>query len=109
MYKSFGEKHEEMTRRARKEDLSNAKDYRPRTCFNMCYKIFTGMIGSYMKDHAKRNNMWDRSQLGQCTIVLGTVDQLIVDIIIMDKVREKKRILAFAFCNYQKVYDMAWF
>ena len=46
------------------EDLSNERNYRPITCLNTCYEIFTGMIGNYMKEHAKRNNTWDRSQLG---------------------------------------------
>ena len=48
------------------EDLSNERNYRPITCLNTCYKIFTGMIGKYMKEHAERNNIWDRSQLGTC-------------------------------------------
>ena len=56
------------------EELSNEKNYRPITCLNTCYKIFTGIIGNYMKDHAERNDIWDRSQLGTCSGVLGTVD-----------------------------------
>ena len=71
------------------EDLSDEKEYRPITCLNTCYKIFTGNIGSYMKEHAERNSIWDRSQLGTCSGVLGTVDQLIVDNTIMDEVRGK--------------------
>ena len=88
------------------EDLSNEREYRPITCLNTCYKIFTGMLGRYMKEHADRNNIWDRSQLGTRLGVLGTVDQLIVDSAIMDEVREKKRNLAVAFYDYQKAYDM---
>ena len=42
------------------EDLSSERNYRPITCLNTCYKIFTGMIGKYMKEHAERNNIWDR-------------------------------------------------
>ena len=36
-----------------------------------------------MKEHAERNNNWDRSQLGTCSGVQGTVDQLIIIIIII--------------------------
>jgi len=61
------------------EELGNEKNYRPITCLNTCYKIFTGMIGNYMQEHAARNDIWDRSQLGTCSGVLGTVDQLIID------------------------------
>ena len=88
------------------EDLSSERDYRPITCLNTCYKLFTSMIASYMKDHADRNGIWDKSQLGTCTGVLGTVDQLIVDNAIMDEVRNQKRHLVVAFYDYQKAYDM---
>ena len=40
-----------------------------------------------MKEHAERNNIWDRSQSGTCSGVLGTVDQLLIDAAIMDEVR----------------------
>ena len=88
------------------EKLDNEQNYRPITCLNTCYKIFTGMVAQYMKDHASRNNIWDESQLGTCSGVLGTVDQLLVDNAIMDEVRNNKRDLAVAFYDYQKAYDM---
>ena len=87
-------------------DLSNERNYRPITCLNTIYKIFTGIIGSYMKENADRNNIWDKSQLGTCFGVLGTVDELIIDNAIMDEVRSKQRNLAVAFYDYQKAYDM---
>ena len=59
-----------------------------------------------MKEHEERNSIWDRSQLGTCLGVLGTVDQLIVDNTIMDEVRGKRRYLAVAFYDYRKAYDM---
>ena len=40
------------------EDLSNMGNYHPITCLNTCYKIFTGMIGNYMEEHADRSNIW---------------------------------------------------
>ena len=64
---------------------SDEKEYRAITCLNTCYKIFTGNVGSYMKEHTERNSIWDRSQLGTCSAVLGTVDQLIVDNTIMNQ------------------------
>ena len=59
-----------------------------------------------MKEHAEMNNIWDRSQLGTCSGVLGTVDQLLIDATIMDEVRNQQRNLAVAFYDYQKAYDM---
>ena len=59
-----------------------------------------------MKNHADRNNFWDKNQLGTCSGVLGTVDQLVIGNAIMDEVRDKQRNLAVAFYDYQKAYDM---
>ena len=33
------------------EDLGNERNYRPITCLNTCYKIFTGIVATYMKEH----------------------------------------------------------
>ena len=60
-----------------------------------------------MKDHANRNEIRDKSQLGTCSGVLGTVDELLIDSTIMDEVRGKKRNLAVSFYDYQKTYGMA--
>ena len=55
-----------------------------------------------MKEHVEKNNIL----LGTCSGVMGTVVQLIIDIAIMDDVRNQQRKLAVAFYDYQKVYDM---
>ena len=47
------------------DDLSDEKEYRLITCLNTCYKIFTGNVGRYMKEHAETNSIWDRSQLAR--------------------------------------------
>ena len=90
------------------EDLRNERNYRPITCFNTCYKIFMGMIGNYLKEHAEGNNIWDRNQQGNCSGVLGAVDQLIIDNAIMDEVGNQQRNLAVAVAFYdcQKACDM---
>ena len=73
------------------EDLSFEEEYRPITCLNTSYKLFTGMIGRYMRDHARRNEIWDEGQLGASEGVLGTVDQLLIDKFIMDEGGENTR------------------
>ena len=88
------------------EELSDEKKYQPITCLNTSYNIFTGLLGKHMEDHADRNEIWDKIQLGTCSGILCTVDQLLIDSAIMDEVREKKRNLAVLFYDYQKAYDM---
>ena len=39
------------------KDLSSEKDYQPITCLNTSFKIFTGVLGSYMKKNAVRNDI----------------------------------------------------
>ena len=51
------------------------------------------------------NNIRDEGQLGAVVGVLGTVDQLIVDRSIMEKVKTYYRNLAVAFYDYKKAYD----
>ena len=64
------------------------------------------MIGNYMKEHMERNNIWNRGQMGTCSGVLGTVNQLIIDNAIMDEVKNQQRNSAVAFYDYQKAYEM---
>ena len=45
-----------------------------------------------MEVYADRNGLWDK--VGTGSGVVGTVDQLLVDNAIMDKVRNNKKILA---------------
>ena len=87
------------------ENLSPVKEYRPITCLNTSYKIYTGLIAKYLKNHAIRNYMWDEGQMGTSEGKLGAVDPLLIDKCIMDEVREHKRNLAVAYYDYQKAYD----
>ena len=73
------------------KDLSPEEEYRPITCLNTSYKLFTGILAKFMKEHAEENEIWDRNQMGTCQDVLGTVDQLLIDNCIMEEVRIHKR------------------
>ena len=88
------------------KDLSSEEEYRPITCLNTSYKLFTGILVKFMKEHAEEDEIWDRNQMGTCQDVLGTVDQLLIDNCIMEEVRIHKRNLAVAYYDYRKAYDM---
>ena len=88
------------------ENLSNERDYIPNTCFNTCQKIFTWMVGRYMKSHADKSNIWDRSKLDTFSGVLGTVYQQMVVSSITDEVRVNKRNLTAAFHDMVRRYWM---
>ena len=73
------------------KDLSSKEEYRPITYLNTSYKLFTGILAKFTKEHAEENEIWDRNQMGTCQDVLGTVDQLLIDNCIMEEVRIHKR------------------
>ena len=55
------------------------KNYSPIMCLNAAYKIMTGVVAKYMREHAMENEIWDEGQLGAVEGVLGTVNHLIID------------------------------
>ena len=57
------------------------------------FQDFTANVGSYLKVPAEGNDIWEKSLLGTCSGVLGTVDQLVVGNTIMDEVRGKSETL----------------
>ena len=69
------------------KELGDEKNCRPITCLNTSYKLMTGLIGKYMRDHAMENEIWDEGQSGGVEGVLGTVDQLLIDVCIMEEMR----------------------
>ena len=87
------------------KDLSDEKKYHPITYLNTSYKLLTGLIGKYMREHAMVNDIWDKGQMGAVEGVLGTVDQLIIDRCIMEEVKSHHRNLAMAFYDHNKAYD----
>ena len=88
------------------KDLSSEEEYHPIACLNTSYKLFTGILAKFMKEHAEENEIWDRNQMGTCQDVLGTVDELLIDNCIVEEVRTHKRNLAVAYYDCPKAYDM---
>ena len=87
------------------KNLSDEKNYRPTTCLNTSYKILTGLVAKYMREHALVNEIWDEGQLGAVEGVLGMVDQLIINRCVMEEVKQHHRNLAVVFYDYKKAYD----
>ena len=60
------------------KNLKNEKNYRPITSLNKSYKIMTGVVAKYMREHTMENEIWDEGRLGGVEGVLGMVNQLII-------------------------------
>ena len=87
------------------KNLTDKKNYFPITCFDTSYKLVTGLVGKYMREHTMENDTCDEGKLGAVAGVLRTVDQLIIDRSIMEEVKTDHRNLAVAFYDYKKTYD----
>ena len=88
------------------KSLDDEKDYCPITCLNTSYKIMTGVVAKYVREHTMENEVCNEGQLGTVEGVLGTVDQLIIERCIMEEVKQYHRNLAaVAFYDYKKAYD----
>ena len=87
------------------KNLEDEKNYQPITCLNTSYKIMTGVVAKYMREHTMENEIWDEGQLGAMEGVLSTFDQLIIDRCIMEEVKQYHRNLAVTFYYYKKAYD----
>ena len=87
------------------ENVDKVEEYRPITCLNTVYKIFTGLVGYFIKHHVIINRIWDENQFGTRENVLGTVEMLLVDQCIMEEVKNHHRDLSIAYYDYKKAYD----
>ena len=85
--------------------LEDVKNYHSITCLNTSYKIMTGVVAKYMREHTMEIEIWDKGLLRAVEGVLGTVDQLIIDQCIMEEGKQYHRNLAVTFYNYKKVYN----
>ena len=47
------------------QNLEDEKNYHPITCFITSYKIMTGLVAKYMREHTMENEIWDEGQLGK--------------------------------------------
>ena len=54
------------------KDLSSEEECCPITCLNTSYKLLTGILTKFMREHAEENEIWDRNQMGTCQDVLGS-------------------------------------
>ena len=50
--------------------LEDEKNYRNITYLNTLYKIMTGVVAKYMREHIIENEIWDEGQLGAVEGVL---------------------------------------
>lgn len=90
------------------KDANDTKDpakYRPLTCLQTIYKIFTGVISTKIKQHCYNNNIITENQKGCKQNSQGCKEQLIIDSVILGQAKQKNRNMYLTYIDYKKAYD----
>ena len=87
------------------EETKNAKNYRPIACQNITYKLFTGILNSFLVDHCTTNNIITIEQTGGKPGSWGCTDQLLINKMILDEVKKNRRNLYMMWFDYKKAFD----
>ena len=90
---------------SKKPPTQNPSNYRPITCLPIMYKIVSSIITSRMTHHITANNLIPAEQKGNASNTFGTIDQLIINKMIMENAKAKKRNISTAWIDYRKAYD----
>ena len=69
------------------------------------YKIFSSMVTSRMSHHINANKIIPNEQKGNASNIYGTIDQLIINKMVMDNVKLKQRNISTAWIDYKKAFD----
>ena len=80
-------------------------NYRPITCLPVAYKIMTSIITKRIKNHLHAYNLLPEEQKGGISGKQGTIDQLLIDDMILNNARKNKRNLSTGWIDYRKAFD----
>ena len=86
-------------------DTHLEKNYRPIACLNTTYKLFTGILNTFLEDHCSSNNIIAVEQAGGKKGSWGCTDQLLINKMVFDEVREYRRNLFSMYFDYKKAFD----
>ena len=82
-----------------------AKNYRPIACENNMFKIYTGILASFVNEHCIENELIFPEQAANKPSSWGCIDQLLINKSIMDEVVNQVRNIMCARLYYKKAYD----
>jgi hypothetical protein len=87
------------------EGTNNPKNYRPITCLPTTYKLLTSILSEHVDRHLTGNNIMAEEQKGCTRGSYGCKEQLLVNQMILDDARSRKKNLSVAWIDYQKAFD----
>ena len=83
-------------------DTENPKNYRPIACLSTSYKVLTSIITERSYTHIAKNNILPEEQRGCVRNSYGCKDQLLINKMIIEDCKRKKKNLRMAWIDYKK-------
>ena len=87
------------------EHTHTAKNYRPITCLNLTYKLYTSCLNNFLEHHCQTNSIMTTEQAGGKKGILGTREQLLINKSILKEAKTLKRNMYTIWLDYQKAFD----
>ena len=86
---------------AKNNNTHEAKNYRPIACENIMMKVYTGCLEERCVD----NNIIFPERAGAKKGMWGSADQLLINKVVSDEVKQHRRNLCTIWLDYRKVYN----
>ena len=90
---------------AKNRETANPKNYRPITCLNIMYKIYTALMAGKTYKYLEGAKLLPIEQKGCRKGTKGCLDQLLISKIVIEDCKKKKKNLSIAWLDYQKAFD----
>lgn len=87
------------------EQTKNPKNYRPITCLPTMYKILTSIIAERTYTFLNEHQLLPSEQKGCKRASYGCKDQLLINKMILEDCKTKKKNLSTAWIDYKKAFD----
>ena len=90
---------------AKYNDTKDPKNYRPITCLSTTYKLLTSILTDRTNSHLEQNDLFPHEQKGCRRGSYGCQDQLIINKMILENCKKRKRNLSCAWINHKKAFE----
>ena len=90
---------------AKSNDTAQAKNYRPITCLSTTYKLLTSIMTDRTYKHLEQNSLFPIEQKGCRRGSYGCKDQLMINKMILENCKKRKRNMSCAWIDYKKAFD----
>ena len=89
----------------KKLETGITKNYRPIACLNITYKLYTILVNKFPGNRCTTNNIITMEQAGGKKHSWGCADQLLINKMVLDQVKQQRKNLFMMWFDYRKAFD----